>query len=65
VSGLLWILFALVYIAMLVFLGLTTLRKGHTFLFFAGLFLPLFWIAGALLPPTSAAQASAARSDLH
>ena len=64
-SALLWILFSLVYIAMLVTLGLTTLRNGHTLLFFLGLFLPLLWIVGAFMAPTGSAKASAARSNLR
>jgi hypothetical protein len=28
-----------------------TLRKGHGFMFFFGIFLPIFWIIGAIMPP--------------
>ena len=34
---LLWLLLAALYLAALVFLGLTTLRKGHTLLFWVGI----------------------------
>jgi hypothetical protein len=64
-STFIWILLAVVYIVLLVSLGLTTLRNGHTFLFFVGLFLPLLWIVGAFMPPTNAAQTAAARSNLR
>ena len=62
---LVWLLLGFVYIALLVTLGLTTLRKGHTIFFFVGLFVPLFWIAGAFMPPTNAAQTASARSHLR
>src|SRR3954468_14285559 len=51
-SGFLWFLFAAIYIAALVSLGLATLRKGRYVLFFVGIFLPLLWIIGALIGPT-------------
>ena len=55
----LWILFAALYPTALVVLGLATLRKGHTFLFIVGIFLPLLWIVGAIMPPTARAAAAA------
>jgi len=48
---------AVLYVTLLVALGLTTLRKGHTFLFIFGIFLPILWIFGAMLAPTPAAAA--------
>jgi hypothetical protein len=33
-------------------LGFNTLRKGHGWMFFFGIFVPLFWIIGAFMPPT-------------
>jgi hypothetical protein len=57
-STLLWILLAAVYLAALFVLGLTTLRKGHTALFWFGILFPVLWIVGALMGPTpKAAQA--------
>jgi hypothetical protein len=47
---------ALLYIVLLISLGMTTLRKGHWVMFILGIFLPLFWIIGALSPPTAAAS---------
>ncbi len=55
---LLWILFAGLYLTALVVLGLTTLRKGHTVLFWVGIFLPFLWIVGALMHPTDSALAA-------
>jgi hypothetical protein len=51
-STFLWFLFAAIYLAALISLGLATLRKGHTFLFVIGIFFPLLWIVGALMAPT-------------
>ncbi len=55
---LLWILLAALYLAALFVLGLTTLRKGHTVLFWVGIFLPFLWIVGALMHPTDSALAA-------
>jgi hypothetical protein len=44
----------LLYIVLLVTLGVMTLRKGHWVMFILGLFLPLFWLIGAVIPPTAA-----------
>jgi len=44
-------LLALLYIVLLITLGIVTLRKGHWVMFILGIFLPLFWIIGAVLPP--------------
>jgi hypothetical protein len=35
-----------------------TLRKGHWVMFVLGIFLPLFWLIGAVIPPTTAQPAS-------
>jgi hypothetical protein len=42
-AGILWFV-------LLVTLGIMTLRKGHWVMFIIGLFLPLFWIIGAVIP---------------
>ena len=47
---------ALLYIVLLISLGMTTLRKGHWVMFILGIPLPLFWIIGALSPPTASAS---------
>ena len=39
------------YLVLLFVLGLTTLRKGHWVMFILGIFMPLFWIIGAIMPP--------------
>jgi hypothetical protein len=48
----LWFLLGVLYLTALVFLGMSTLRKGHTALFIIGIFLPFLWIVGALSQPT-------------
>ena len=58
---LLWILLATLYLVAIFTLGLATLRKGHTVLFWVGIFFPLLWIVGALMQPTAKAVAADAR----
>ena len=48
---LLWIILAVAYIALFFWLGLTTLRNGHGWLFFFGIFFPILWIFGAFMAP--------------
>ena len=43
--------FGVLYFVLLVTLGIISLRKGHWVMFIIGIFIPLFWIIGALLPP--------------
>ena len=43
----------LLYLVLLVTLGIMTLRKGHWVMFILGIFLPLFWLIGAGIPPVS------------
>ena len=57
----LWLILGALYLTLFFMLGLATLRKGHYFLFFVGIFLPFLWIVGALLGPTQNAQAAGAR----
>ncbi len=42
----------ILYIVLFVVLGITAIRKGHWIMFLIGIFLPIFWIIGAVLPPT-------------
>ena len=49
-----WIGFgAVIYIVLFFWLGIATLRNGHGWLFFFGIFFPLFWIFGALSEPAA------------
>ena len=47
----------LLYLVLLITLGVISIRKGHWVMFIIGIFFPLFWLIGALLPPTHAARA--------
>jgi hypothetical protein len=42
---------AILYVVLLITLGIITIRKGHWVMFILGIFLPLFWIIGALMRP--------------
>jgi hypothetical protein len=42
----------LLYVVLFVVLGITSIRKGHWIMFLIGIFIPIFWIIGALMPPT-------------
>ena len=44
------VLWAAIYLVLLVVLGITSLRKGHWVMFIIGIFIPLFWLIGAILP---------------
>ncbi len=50
-------LLGLIYIVCLVTLGITAIRKGHWIMFIIGIFIPLFWIIGALMPPAGRSAA--------
>jgi hypothetical protein len=40
----------ILYFILIVTLGVLTIRKGHWVIFIIGIFLPFFWLIGALLP---------------
>ncbi len=40
----------LLWLVLLIWLGLRTLRRGHWVMFLVGLVLPIFWLIGALIP---------------
>ncbi len=44
--------FGVLYLVLLLVLGITSIRKGHWIMFIVGIFIPIFWIIGALMPPT-------------
>ena len=39
-----------IYFILVVTLGVMSIRKGHWVMFIIGLFLPFFWLIGALMP---------------
>jgi len=40
----------ILYFVLLVTLGILSIRKGHWVMFLVGLFIPVFWLIGALMP---------------
>ena len=42
---------AVLYLVLLITLGVLCLRKGHWVMFIVGIFLPFFWLIGAVIPP--------------
>ena len=40
----------IIYVVLLITLGILSIRKGHWIMFIVGLFLPIFWLIGALMP---------------
>ena len=42
--------FGILYLILAITLGVITIRRGHWVMFVLGIFLPLFWLIGALLP---------------
>jgi hypothetical protein len=49
-SGPFIVLWAAIYLVLIVTLGIMSLRKGHWIMFLIGFFIPIFWLIGALLP---------------
>ncbi len=45
------VLLGIIWFVLMVTLGVMTLRKGHWVMFIIGIFIPLFWIIGAVIPP--------------
>lgn len=43
-------LWTVIYLVLLITLGVLSIRKGHWVMFIIGIFIPLFWFIGALLP---------------
>ena len=40
----------IIYLILAITLGVMSIRKGHWVMFITGLFLPFFWLFGALMP---------------
>jgi len=46
-----WVaLWAAIYFVLIITLGVLSIRKGHWVMFIIGIFLPIFWLIGALMP---------------
>jgi len=50
ISGGFIALWSVLYFVLLLTLGVISIRKGHWVMFIVGIFLPLFWFIGALMP---------------
>jgi hypothetical protein len=46
---------AFLYLLAVFTLGMMTLRNGHGWMFFLGIFFPILWIFGAFMAPTQSA----------
>jgi hypothetical protein len=53
-----WVIVGIIWLILFIFLGIRTLRRGHWIMFIIGIFFPIFWIIGALIPPTADARAA-------
>ncbi len=51
VGGVSYVIFAVIYFILIVTIGVICLRKGHWIMFIIGIFFPLFWVIGAVMPP--------------
>ena len=47
----------LIWVVLFIWLGLRTLRNGHGWMFFFGIFFPILWILGAFMRPSGARAA--------
>jgi hypothetical protein len=47
-----WAGLGILYVVLLITLGVISIRKGHWIMFIIGIFLPIFWLIGAVMPPT-------------
>jgi hypothetical protein len=41
----------ILYLVLMITLGIMAIRKGHWVMFVVGIFIPIFWLIGAILPP--------------
>ena len=44
------VLVGVIYFALMITLGIMTLRKGHWVMFIIGIIFPILWLVGALMP---------------
>ena len=44
------VLGAVLWLVLLIFLGIRSLRRGHWVMFLVGFVFPIFWLIGALMP---------------
>jgi hypothetical protein len=47
-----WIFgYGAIWLVLIITLGILCIRKGHWVMFIVGIFLPFFWLIGAIMPP--------------
>jgi hypothetical protein len=44
------VLLGVIYFALMITLGIMTLRKGHWVMFIIGIIFPILWFVGAVMP---------------
>ena len=44
------VLWGAIYLVLILTLGIMSIRKGHWIMFIVGIFIPIFWLIGALMP---------------
>jgi hypothetical protein len=49
-----WFGLAAIYLVLMITLGVLSIRRGHWVMFVVGIFLPIFWLIGAIMPPAHA-----------
>lgn len=57
-----WSGLVLLYLVLVFTVCMTCFRKGHTVLGVLGIFLPLLWLIGAVMPPVPGSSYSVERS---
>ena len=58
-EGFLLMFLFMIYVTCIFTVALVTFRNGHWILGILGIFFPVFWLIGAILPPTEEAVAEA------
>jgi hypothetical protein len=56
---LLYVGLGIIYVFLLVFLGIKSIKSGHWILFILGFVFPVFWIIGGVLPPKGMSRVDA------
>jgi hypothetical protein len=56
---LLYVGLGIIYVFLLVFLGIKTIKNGHWILFIIGFILPVLWIIGGIIPPKGMSKVDA------
>jgi hypothetical protein len=60
---LLYVGLGIIYLFLMVFLGVRTIKNGHWILFIIGFLFPLLWIIGGVIPPKGMSRVDAAYAE--